>query len=110
MHILSRDSNLGLIVKNARLARDLTQEQLAEQLGVGARHLMAIENEGKHPSFDLLYGLIRILNIAPESIFYPDKRPDDTRMDYLNRLLTQCADRDIRVVTELVESMIANPR
>jgi transcriptional regulator with XRE-family HTH domain len=102
-------SNLGAIIKHSRQAHDLTQEQLAEQVGVGSRHLMAIENEGKTPSFEVLFKLIRILEISPDAIFYPDGKPEDKRFDRLTRMLAQCDDRDVRVVTALVESMIANP-
>jgi transcriptional regulator with XRE-family HTH domain len=109
VHILEpHKSNLGVIIKHARTSKDLTQDQLAEKVGVGSRHLMAIENEGKYPSFDLLFRLVRILEISPDTIFYPDRKPDDTHLDYLNRLLEQCADRDVRVITALVESMITD--
>jgi transcriptional regulator with XRE-family HTH domain len=102
-------NNLGRIVKHARESKDFTQEQLAEQAGIGTRHLMAIENEGKHPSFELLYRLIRILDISPDTIFFPEGKPDDTHLDHLIGLLKQCTDRDVRVITALVKSMIANP-
>jgi transcriptional regulator with XRE-family HTH domain len=109
VQITVQNNNLGSIVKHARTARNLTQEQLAELLGIGARHLMAIENEGKHPSYDVLFRLIRILEISSDAIFYPDGKPNDTRFDYIVRLLARCSERDIRVVTCLVESIITNP-
>jgi transcriptional regulator with XRE-family HTH domain len=109
VQITAQSNNLGSIVKHARTARGLTQEQLAELLGIGARHLMAIENEGKHPSYDVLFRLIRILEISPDAIFYPDGRPEDARFDHIVRMLARCSERDIRVVTGLVESIVANP-
>ena len=49
---------LGVVIKNARINKQFTQEQLAEKIGIGSRHIMAIENEGKHPSYEVLYNLI----------------------------------------------------
>ena len=41
-----KENSFGAIVKAARLKRGLTQETLAEKVGVGLRHIMGIENEG----------------------------------------------------------------
>lgn len=43
--------HFGLAVKNARLDCDLTQEALAEQVGISCRYLIAIENEGVFQNF-----------------------------------------------------------
>ncbi len=103
MHI--NENNLGIVIKDARLMNGLTQDALAEKVGVGLRHIMGIENEGKFPSYSVLYKLIRELNIPADSIFYPEKNPADTRLEYLTRLLGQCGDRDIRAITAFVESL-----
>jgi transcriptional regulator with XRE-family HTH domain len=79
----SYDNNLGAIIKHARREHNLTQEQLAEKVGIGSRHLMAIENEGKAPSFEVLFNLIRVLEIFPDAIFYPDEKPKDGQFDHL---------------------------
>jgi len=98
--------NLGVIIKTARNNKSLTQEQLAEKLGIGSRHIMGIENEGKAPSFDVLYDLVRELNILSDSIFYPEKRNEDSALDYLMRLLPQCSKQQISAITALVEQLI----
>lgn len=48
------NSNLGAAVKAARKTKHLTQLELSEELGITPRHLQAIENENKTPSYDLL--------------------------------------------------------
>ena len=105
MHI--SESGLGAIVKAARLKKGLTQEILAEKVGVGLRHIMGIENEGSFPSYEVLYNLIRELNIPADSIFYPEKNPANPRLEYLSHLLGQCNDRDIRAITALTESLLS---
>ena len=47
-------SNLGAAIKAARKNKQLTQMELSEELGITPRHLQAIENENKTPSYDLL--------------------------------------------------------
>ena len=97
------ENNLGGIVKAARLNKGLTQEVLAEKVGIGQRHIMGIENEGHLPSYEVLYNLIRELNIPPDNIFYPEKIHDNPQLEYLIHLLGQCNDNDIQAITALVE-------
>lgn len=54
---------LGEVVKNARQKSNLTMEELADRLQVSPRYLYRIENEGKKPSYDVLFTLIRELSI-----------------------------------------------
>ena len=69
----SGESALGSIIKRARLDKQMTQNQLATMMGITPRHLMSIENGGRNPSYDLLYRLIRELDIHADSIFFPDR-------------------------------------
>ena len=64
---------LGEIIKNARMKADITVEDLAAKVGVGERFIYRIENEGKKPSYDILYKLIRELSNFTRSDFLPGK-------------------------------------
>ena len=50
---------LGEIIKNARTKADMTVEELANRVGISERFIYRIENEGKKPSYEILYKLIR---------------------------------------------------
>ena len=54
---------LGKILKVERIKNDLSQEQLAEKVGVSTRTISLIESGLQHPKFLLVVKLIRILNI-----------------------------------------------
>ena len=54
---------LGMTVKSARRNANITIEELAERIDVTERYLYRIENEGKKPSFEVLYKLVRELSI-----------------------------------------------
>jgi transcriptional regulator with XRE-family HTH domain len=67
---------LGVVVKSSRQAMQLTQSQLAEQLGITVRYLKLIENSGRKPSYDLLVRIIRELGFPADTVFYPEhERP-----------------------------------
>lgn len=61
---------LGEIIKNTRTKADMTVETLTNKVGVTERFIYRIENEGKKPSYDTLYKLIRKLSIVPDQIFF----------------------------------------
>ena len=68
-----KNEMLGNVIKEARQRSRLTMEEIADRVGITPRYLYRIENEGKKPSFDILYALIRELSISPDLIFYPEK-------------------------------------
>lgn len=49
----------GLAIKEARLKRGLTREQVGALIEIDPRYLTNIENKGQHPSIQVLYTLYR---------------------------------------------------
>lgn len=60
--MLYTTDKLGEVIKTSRLKMGLTRDQLAEKIGISPRYLMSIEHEGKKPSYDVLFQLVRYLN------------------------------------------------
>ena len=106
MHI--NENDLGSIIKTARKQAGFTQEELAEKVGVGHRHIMGIENEGSKPSYDLLYKLIRELHIPSDSIFYPEKLQENSQIDEIIGMLYQCDDKSINMIQAALRVAIYN--
>ena len=71
---------LGEILKTARMRADITMETLAERVDITERYLYRIENEGKKPSFDVLYKLIRELAIMNQLDFTVDHAKDPSKV------------------------------
>ena len=77
----------GHIIKSARERAEITIEALAIKADISERYLYRIKNEGKKPSYDVLYRIIRALNASADIFFYPEKRTVDTEVDHLLRTL-----------------------
>ena len=60
-------------LKVFRAMRDLTQEQLAEKVGVSRQTVIAIESNKYNPSLDLAFKLARLFEVAIEDIFFYDE-------------------------------------
>ncbi len=104
MHIDNTD--LGAIIKAARQKSGMTQEALAESVGVGQRHIMAIENEGSYPSYEVLYRLIRELHIPADTIFYPEQPSKDDGTDEIVRMLYGCDERALKIIGATVKAAL----
>ena len=102
----NQPETLGSILKAAREKAGNTIEALAEGAGITERYLYRIENEGKKPSFDVLYKLIRELSISADSIFYPEKPSKDSEIENLLRMLSACDARSLEVVKATVKALI----
>jgi putative transcriptional regulator len=59
-------------VRRARLVSDLTQAELAEQVGVSRQTIVAIENGGYAPSVYLALALSQALGPSVEALFGTD--------------------------------------
>lgn len=96
----------GDIIKNARQKSGLTMDELAERVKITSRYLYRIENEGKKPSFDVLYRLIRELSISPDLIFYPERPTKDSEIENLIRRLYNCDERSLEVIKATATALI----
>lgn len=99
-------NTLGDIIKNAREKSGMTIEALANKLGITERYMYRLENEGKKPSFEVLYRLVRELSISPDLIFCPEKPTKDSEVENLLRVLSDCDDRSLQVIKATAKALI----
>lgn len=56
-------ANFGSILKNLRVSRDITQEQLASMLGVSRSAIGMYETGGRQPDFEMMEAIADIFNV-----------------------------------------------
>mgnify|MGYP000844868305 CR=1 FL=1 len=96
---------LGAAIKKARIEKKLTQEQLAEIVGITSIHLKQLESGRRKPSIDVLYSLSRTLNFSIDSIFFPE-RSDGLDLQYkIERSLSNCTLHELRVIYTTISAM-----
>ena len=99
----SPDHQLGYKLKTAREEKKLTQEHLAEMIGISAGYLAEIENKRTIPSFSVLCSICRILNVSIDDIIF------HTDSDYarsIQRLLSQCNEKQLHVINSMIDAML----
>jgi transcriptional regulator with XRE-family HTH domain len=91
---------LGQAIKKARNDNNWTREQLAGMLGISPRYLVDIENEGQHPSLQVLYMLVTLFDISVDQFLFPKKKiKKDTSRRQLDILLDDMDRSGIAIMT-----------
>lgn len=62
----------NLRLKSARAARDMSQKQLADAVGVTRQTINAIENGNYNPSINLCINICKVLGKTLDKIFWED--------------------------------------
>ena len=101
---------LGSVIKAARQDAEITVEALAEQVDMTERYLYRIENEGQKPSYDVLLRLIRILNIDPNLIFYPEKETVNSEVEDIARMLYHCNEQSMNIIKATIKAVLDNQK
>lgn len=99
---------MGPIFKKYRVDANRTQEEVAEKVGITARFLMALENEEKRPSIDILLRLVDTLNIPVDAILHPQIQHIDSEDQQLLRQYMRLNDRDKSVIRAAIQEMLNN--
>jgi putative transcriptional regulator len=64
-------------IKVYRALRNLTQEALADQMGVTRQTILAIEKEKYDPSLELAFRISRLFKVPIEKMFFYEKDGED---------------------------------
>ena len=80
----------GLAIKEARKKQKLTREQVGAMIEIDPRYLTNIENKGQHPSLQVFYDLVSLLNVSVDEFFLPasDLEKSTRRRQLKNDLIT----------------------
>ncbi|MBR6580081.1 MAG: helix-turn-helix transcriptional regulator [Ruminococcus sp.] len=63
----------NLKLKSARAAMDMSQQELAEKVGVSRQHINAIEIGKENPTLNVCISICKTLNKTLDEIFWCDK-------------------------------------
>lgn len=99
-------SYMGPVFKQARLDANMTQDELAERVGITSRFLQAIEGNERGVSLDTFIRLNRALGISADTLVYPDQETDNGETEQLIRYIRLLNSRDRKVLLASVRQML----
>ena len=98
-------SALGNAVRAIRKTKHLSQEALAERIGVCKRTIIDIENNTGNPKFEILCTLVRELDLPLYQVFYPEIEENCELKNMLMKELGDCSEYEMKVILAVVKSL-----
>ena len=87
--------NFGSKVKELRLEKGLTQQQLANLLGVAVSAISSYESGSRYPSYEVLISIARIFHVSTDYLLGLDK---------LNTVdVSGLGDKEVAVILQMIE-------
>lgn len=84
----------------------MSQEALAERIGVCKRTIIDIENSSGNPKFTILFPLVRELDIPVQQVFYPESADDSETKLLIIQELEKCSESESRIVLSVPKSLL----
>lgn len=64
----------GQAIKAARKAKGISRNQLADKMNIAPRYIASIENSGQHPSLQIFYELVTLLDVSVDQFFFQTRK------------------------------------
>ena len=95
--------NIGARIRAVRTRKKITQEQLAEAVGVGTSHISHIETGKGTPSIETIIQIINALDCSADELFCIDvKNARPFLNNWLCEIVEDCDPTEIKVITDTV--------
>ena len=89
----------GQAIKAARKAKGISRNQLADKMNIAPRYIASIENSGQHPSLQIFYELVTLLDVSVDQFFFPNKGTDkSTQRRQLETLLDSMDSKELTII------------
>ncbi len=99
-------TDIGSRIRTVRLAKNMTQEKLAEAVQVGTTHISHIETGNTIPSLKTFLAIVNVLGCSADELLCREidqARPIFT--SWLSELVEDCSEQEIKVIADMVTSM-----
>ena len=97
----------GLAIKEARKKQGLTREQVGAKIEIDPRYLTNIENKGQHPSLQVLYDLVSLLNVSVDEFFLSsDSLAKSSRRRQLESKIDNFTDADLVIMESVADGIV----
>ena len=101
----------GLAIKEARKKQGLTREQVGAMIEIDPRYLTNIEKKGQHPSLQVLYDLVSLLNVSVDEFFLSsDSLVKSSRRRQLESKIDNFTDADLVIMESVADGIMKYKR
>lgn len=99
-------SSIGKKVRQARLKKKITQEQLAEAVRVGVTHISHLETGSGTVSLKVFIAIVNYLNCSVDELLYKEiKTARPIVNNWLTELVADCDQSEIKIIADTITTL-----
>ena len=99
-------ASIGKKVKHIRLAKGITQEQLAEAVGVGVTHISHLETGSGTVSLKVFLAIVNCLECSADELLCKEINAARPIVDsWLADLVADCDQTEIKIIADTVSTL-----
>lgn len=97
---------IGQRIRKFRKAYNLSQEQLAEKVGISATHMSHIETGNTKLSLPVFVDIAKVLSVRTDELLYDNPQMNKSIMtDEIIELIDSCSLHDMYIIIDIIKSM-----
>lgn len=97
---------IGQRIRRIRKAHRLSQEELAEKVGISTTHMSHIETGNTKLSLPVFVDIAQALEVQTDSLLYDEPRESvNTAINSITAVLEECDARQARIICDVVRTM-----
>lgn len=101
---------IGKKIRQLRIERGLSQEELSEKIDISPRHMCTIENGNSFPSIETFIKIAQILEIDINEFFNLSKINDDKLRNEIYDLVQISSVKELNLIKDIIRVMHKNRR
>lgn len=95
---------IGQRIRKYRKAQGISQEQLAERVGVSVTHMSHIETGNTKLSLPVFVAIADSLNVRADDLLSSGQKGEDSSRAEIAEMLNGCTAQQIRVIKDIVKA------
>ncbi|HIZ56647.1 MAG TPA: helix-turn-helix domain-containing protein [Firmicutes bacterium] len=96
---------IGQQIRKYRKAHGLSQEQLAEHVGISVTHMSHIETGNTKLSLPVLVDIARVLEVQTDDLLCEKPLERKVSLNELTELLESCSTQQLRIITDVAKAI-----
>jgi len=99
-------ASIGQAVKKIRISKGITQEQLAEAVGVGVIHISHLETGSGVVSLKVFLAIVNFLECSADELLCKEITTAKPIVDnWLAELVADCDKTEVKIIADMVSSL-----
>lgn len=103
--------DMGGRIRAVRLSRKMTQERLADAVGVGVTHISHIETGNSIPSLQVFVDILNALDCSADQLLCMELEQAQPKFDaWIKDIFADCTDKERKLIVDTVLALKASMR